>query len=184
MAVHRASVLALLLLAVVPSCTETSNGSAPSGSTEERPWERPFVSGNFAINTGEVLTNEDGVSASRINDYVLESALPGANFEVFTVHAYLPSTAEIEPTVTAARVTVARVDGSSTGDIHQGHERVERTTLGGETYTVFRVTGFTVAEPPITRATFANVVFELDVRYEDDGRTADSGTKTVEIYKR
>ena len=136
--------------------------------------------GNTSINTGDVVTNQDGVSADYLTDYIEASKLPSANFEVFTTHFYLPSTSDIEPSVGSSRVTVSRTDGSSTGDIHQETERVERTTVGGETYTVYRVTGFTTADPPITRSDFANVVFEVSVSYEG----GPDATKKVEVYKR
>lgn len=160
--------------------TSSSSTSSSGSSSSATPWTKQFTMGNFSINTGDVVTNQDGVSADILSDYVNASALPSANFEVFTVHVYLPSTESSEPTVSAARVTVGREDGTRTPNILQKQERVQVATVDGERYTVFRVTGFTVADPPITAADFANVSFELDYAYGSQK----SGTKTVEVYKR
>jgi hypothetical protein len=163
------------------ACSDSSTSTSSSGaSASSTPWTRQFTGGNFSINTGDVVTNQDGVSADILSDYVNASALPSANFEVFTVHFYLPSAESAEPAVSAARVTVGRVDGSRTPDILQKQERVQIATLDGERYTVFRVTGFTAEAPPITAANFANVSFEIDYAYGSQK----SGTKTVEVYKR
>lgn len=175
-----AALTAVSSVACSDSSKSSSSSSSGSSSSSATPWTRQFVIGNFSINTGDVVTNEDGVSADIISDYVNASALPSANFEVFTLHFYLPSSETAEPTVSAARVTVGREDGTRTPNIFQSQERVETATIDGKQYTVFRVTGFTVATPPITASDFANVSFEVDYTYG----AAKSGTKQAEVYKR
>lgn len=180
----RSLVLLVAALAVgSAACSDSSSSassSSGSSSSSASPWTKQFTSGNFSINTADVITNQDGVSANILSDYVNASALPSANFEVFTIHFYLPSSESAAPSVSAARVTVGREDGTRTPDIHQSHERVQKATIDGVEYTVFRVTGFTTADPPITAADFANVSFEVDYAYGSES----SGTKTVEVYKR
>jgi hypothetical protein len=162
------------------SSTSSSSSSGSSSAADAQPWTRPFIVGNFAVNTADVVTFEDGSSADIVSDYVNASGLPSANLEVFSINFYLPSSESAEPSVSAARVFVAREDASRTPDIYKGHERVQNATIDGKRYTVFRVTGMTVADPPITSSDFANVSFEIDYAYG----SAKSGSKTAEIYKR
>jgi hypothetical protein len=42
------------------------------------------------------------------------------------------------------------------------------------------VSASSTATPPLTKATFANITFELDVAYGDEH----ASTKKVEVYKR
>ena len=148
--------------------------------SDPQPWTRAFLIGNFAVNTADVVTNEDGASTAIVSDYVLASALPSANLEQFSVAVYLPSSPSAEPTVSDARVTAGRTDGTRTSDIHRSHERVGDQTIGGHTYTACRVSGSVTGSPPLTKETFANVVFELDVSYGEEH----ASTKKVEVYKR
>ncbi len=168
----------------VAACSDSSKSSTGSSSgssaADAEPWTRPFLIGNFEINTAKVLTHEDGKSADLLSDYVRADDLPSASFEVFSVNFYLPSSEAAEPTVSAARVTVGRTDASRTPDIYQRHELVETIDEDGERFTIFRVTGFTVADPPISAADFANVSFEIDYAYG----SKKSGTKEGEVYKR
>ena len=142
--------------------------------------------GNSALNTAPIVTFEDGKSKDYLADYVMESALPSANLEVFTTHAYLPWSASADVSVSDVRVVVSRTDGSDTGDVAQdeGGEYVERATLDGKTYSVYRLTGFYAGDPPVTPSDFANVTFEMTVTYEKDGAVVDTSQKTIEIYKR
>lgn len=174
--------LGALAVTTTAACSDSSTSGASSsrGANDAQPWTKPFVAGKFSINTANVVTYEDGSSADMVSDFVMSDKLPSANFEVFTIHFFLPSSESAEPTVSKARVTVGREDASRTPDIYQSHDRVQVTTVDGQRYTVFRVTGFTVADPPITPGEFANVSFEVDYAYGSQK----SGTKTAEIYKR
>lgn len=162
---------------------DTSPDTEDPGSGYSDPWERQFTMGNFALNSGDLRTNEDGASSSYLTDYITYGALPSANFEVFTLHAYLPSTPELVTKIAGIRILVSRTDGTQTGNIFQSGEAVTITTIGGENYSVFRLTGFTTSAA-ITRDNFANVTFEVQVQYLDGGSVVHQQTLTMEIYKR
>ena len=181
------ALLSTIALAALPSCSTDAGGTESSSSSgSAQPWTEQFIMGNSALNTASIVTYEDGKSKDYLADYVLESALPSANLEVFTTHAYLPWSASSDMSVSDVRVVVSRVDGTDTGDIAQNDsgEYVERTTIDGTTYSVYRLTGFYANDPPVAPSDFANVTFQMKVTYEKDGAVADTSQKTIEIYKR
>jgi hypothetical protein len=176
----RTPILAMLALAVVMGCTEsTGTGETPSGAQH-----KPILMGNFAINTGTVTTNQDGVSTDIIDDYVLPAQLPAVNFEVFTIHLYAPVADDVTTSVDNVSVFVKRTNGSSTGDIFQEGHFVTRTTVNGQQYAVYQINGF-YNGTPITKANFANVSFEMRLSYEDeDGDHLKDRDITLGVYQR
>jgi hypothetical protein len=177
--------LASFLLLPLAACSDGgSDSEAAESGAESQPWKRQFTLGNFAINSGPIVTNEDGVSADYMADYVKVTALPSANFEYFSVNANLPSTSAIETRLSDFVVTVGRTDGTRTANIYKGGEFLETTDMGDGPYSVYRLDGFTVASPAITPGTFANVVFEFTVTYRKDGEALHTARRKIEVFKR
>ncbi|HEX6573455.1 MAG TPA: hypothetical protein VF042_00670 [Gemmatimonadaceae bacterium] len=175
--------LAALAFASI-ACSESSGTEGITGSPSNAE-SKPVLMGNFAINTGNVTTNQDGASKNAIDDYVLPSQLPGVNFEVFTIHLYAPVANDVSTTVSNVRVTVGRTDGSRTGNIFQSGEFVQRTSVNGQEYAVYRLNGFYNLQPTLTRANFANVAFELALTYQDsNGNKLAERAVTLSVYQR
>ena len=173
--------LAALFIPLVGCSEPTPTGPEPV----EEPWTRQFIFGNSFINTVVIVTNQDGVSADYLTDYVTEAALPNVDLEVFTTHIYLPVADGMMTRVTDASIIASRTDGSRTPDFLGEAEYVQRSVIGGEAYDVYRLEGIYVGTPALRPSTFANVVFGLTASYtEPSGGVIYSSTKTVEIYKR
>lgn len=178
--------VALVLATTLAACSsgERDTTAPPAGG---EPWQLPMLMGNFSLNTAPIATIEDGQSATRLVDYVPMASLPATNLEVFTTHAYVPTSGSYVVTLANIRVTVRRTDGSATGNIYRADMSsfVQQSTVDGQLYSVFRLTGFTAAAPAITRSTFANVTFEFDAQYQTQaGSTARTRPMTLEVYKR
>lgn len=179
----RAFALAAIALAAV-GCSESSGPGQSSGSTSNSE-NKPVLMGNFAINTGPVTTNQDGTSKNAIDDYVLPSQLPNVNFEVFTTHLYAPVASDVSTSVSNVRVTVGRTDGSRTSNIFQSGEFVQRVTVNGQEYAVYRLNGFYNLSPTLTKANFANVAFEMTLTYQDQsGNKLADRSVTLSVYQR
>jgi hypothetical protein len=184
---HRFTVRNLALAALAAAsiaCSESGGVEGITGSPSNAE-SKPVLMGNFAINTGTVVTNQDGTSKNVIDDYVLPAQLPNVNFEVFTIHLYAPVASDVSTTVSNVRVTVGRKDGSRTSNIFQSGEFVQRTTVGGQEYAVYRLNGFYNLQPTLTKANFANVAFEMTLTYENaSGATLVDRAVTLSVYQR
>lgn len=184
---HRFTVrsFALAALAVTSiACSDSAGTEGITGSPSNAE-SKAVLMGNFAINTGTVVTNQDGTSKNAIDDYVLPAQLPNVNFEVFTIHLYAPVANDVSTTVSNVRVTVGRKDGSRTSNIFQSGEFVQRTTVNGQEYAVYRLNGFYNLQPTLTKANFANVAFELTLSYEDEsGKPLADRAVTLSVYQR
>jgi hypothetical protein len=179
----RKSLVSLLALAAVTACTE-STGTDGSSSTSGAQ-NKPVLMGSFAINTGTVTTNQDGTSKNVIDDYVLPSQLPNVNFEVFTIHLLAPAASDVSTSVSSVRAYVKRTDGSRTGDIFQEGHFVQRITYNGQEYSVYQLNAFYAAPPTLTKANFANVSFEMSLKYSDtNGATLAERAVTLGVYQR
>lgn len=163
------------------ACTES-----PSETTDTpRPWTTQFTFGNTFINTASVVTNQDGISANHLVDWVNRSALPNADLRLFVTHVYLPTAEEIDIRVSDLRVSAGWTGGERTPNFARETEYVQRTTLDGQLYEVFRLEGLFPGSPALTPATFANVVFTFQVEYlSSSGAVLNTSDKTIEIYKR
>ena len=184
---HRFTVRALTAVALsfaLIACTETSGPDNGGGATSNS-HNKPVLMGNFAINTGPVTTNQDGKSTNMIDDYVLPSQLPNVNFEVFTTHLYAPVASDVSTTVSNVSVTVGRTNGTRTGNIFQSGEFVQRVTVSGQEYAVYRLNGFYNLSPTLTKANFANVAFEMTLTYQDtNGNKIADRPVTLSVYQR
>jgi hypothetical protein len=166
------------------ACSESTGTEGIPGSSSNAE-AKAVLMGNFAINTGSVTTNQDGTSKNAVDDYVLPSQLPSVNFEVFTIHLYAPVASDVSTSVSNVRVTVGRTDGSRTSNIFQSGEFVQRTTVNGQEYAVYRLNGFYNLQPVLTKANFANVAFELTLTYEDQsGNKLVDRAVTLSVYQR
>jgi hypothetical protein len=163
---------------------------APSSPTASgQPWTVQPLMGNFTINSGNVTTNQDGVSTDYLTDYVMQSALPNVNFEYLTLNAYLPVTDALSIDISSVNVQMHNVAGQSTGNIYygSGSQFLQRMTINGRTYSVFRLAGFYngASRGSITPTNFANIVFTMTIRYTDaNGTLVGSRTTNLEVYKR
>ena len=106
----RNSLVSTIAFAAVLGCTE-STGTGDERSFAET---KPVLMGNFAINTGTVVTNQDGTSMNIIDDYVLPAQLPAVNFEVFTIHLYAPVGNDVTTSVDNVTIRVRRTDRTRT----------------------------------------------------------------------
>lgn len=171
--------VATLLLAA--GCIEDP-ATAPD---EGDPWTRAFLFGNTAINSVEITTNQDGISADYLSDYVTAAALPDVDMEFFTTYVYLPVTSGLYSQVDNVSITAGRTDGSRTPNFFLSAEYVQYYDSGTETYEVHRLDGIFVGSPVLRPDNFANVVFDFDVDYVDASSSlVHHSSKTVEIYKR
>ena len=174
-----------VLLASVALATGACSESSPTETTQTpQPWTAQFTIGNTSFNTGEVVTNQDGVSHNIVSDYVLQSALPNVELEVFTTHIYVPTSSMHVTRVSNISVTVGYMNGGRTPNILYEAEFVQQSTIGGQLYDVFRMTGFFSGTPAIFRSNFANVVFEFRLEYLEDGVVVSTSEKMAEVYKR
>lgn len=182
---HPKHARAALLLAVALTAAACSE-SSPTENTQPtpQPWNVQFMIGNSAFNTGNVTTNEDGVSRDIVSDYVLQAALPNTALEVFTTHIYIPTSSVHQTRISNITITVGYMSGARTGNILNDAEFVQQSTIGGQLYDVFRLEGFFNGTPSIFPSTFANVVFNFRVEYLDNGSVVSTSNKMAEIYKR
>ena len=170
-----------LVLAALTACGESS----PTGAGHARPWEQQFTFGNFSINSAPITTNEDGSSANVLSDFVNASALPNADLELFVVHAYLPAGSGVNSRVSNVSVIAQRTDGSLTPNIVRNVTFLERATVGGQQYGIYRLEGMFLGTPALRPANFANVNFVFTADYLDaEGTVVNSSRKTIEVYKR
>jgi hypothetical protein len=176
----RNPLVATLALTTLLGCSESTG----TGETRSGAENKPVLMGNFAINTGTVVTNQDGTSMNIIDDYVLPAQLPNVNFEVFTIHLYAPVADDVSTAVDNVTIRVRRTDGTRTNDIFQEGHFVTRTTVNGQQYAVYQLNGF-YNGTAITKANFANVTFDLRLSYEDeDGANLADRDVTLSVYQR
>lgn len=165
---------------------EPAPTSPPVSST---PWTTTMVMGNFTLNSGDVATNQDGVSVNYLTDYVNEAAFPNVNFEYLTLNAYIPTTDAHAITVTVDSVAMHNEAGQSTGNIYYptGSAALSNVTINGQRYAVFRLAGVyngSGALGNITRSNFANIVFTFRASYRLNGQEVGTRTVNLEVYKR
>lgn len=177
----RATVVVCAVLAAA-ACSESS--PTESNEASPQPWNEQFTIGNTSFNTGNVVTNQDGVSRDIVSDYVLQSALPNTELEVFTTHIYIPTSSVHTTRLSNISVTVSYTNGMSTPNILEDADYVQQSTIGGQLYDVFRVGGFFRGTPAIFPSNFANVVFTFRLEYLDNGLIVAASNKMAEIYKR
>jgi len=175
------SLASLTLLAALAGCSESSTGPQKNTAVASL----PVLMGNFHINTGPVTTNQDGKSKNIVDDYVLPSQLPNVNFEVFTTFLYAPTSDDVSTSVSNVKVFVRRTDGTRTGDIFLDGRFVSRVNVGGQAYAMYELNGLYRAPPVLTKASFANVAFELRLSYEDsEGRSLADRDVVLSVYQR
>ncbi len=161
---------------------EDDTSSSTSGGS---PWTRQFYLGHPSINSGLVLTSQDGVSDSIVNNYVYEADLPQVDMTGYSVQAWLPVSSGYDTRISNVTVEVRRADGSSTGDIYHSHRYERRDDLEGDPYDVHLLFGMDGGSPPIRPETFTNVNFKFTAEWLDaNGSVVHSSRKTIEIYKR
>lgn len=160
------------------------DGPADPGPSSGEPWREQFLMGNTSVNSANIVTNQDGVSLTIIDDYVLESALPTSELEFFSLHVYFPVDDSVVTEVSSANAQVTATDGRSSGDIFLQGDSLQRTQLGDTLYSTFRLTARDTTLY-LTRSEFANVGFTFDVAYQDDsGAVLNTTRRTAGFYKR
>jgi hypothetical protein len=179
---HGRSVVMLGALFLLAACSESATETQPPAA---EPWTAQFIFGNTSINTRQIVTNQDGVSASILTDYVEQSQLPNADLELFVTHIYIPTANALDTRLSSIGVTAGYTNGSRTGNFYRGGEFVQRATVGGQLYDVFRLEGMFLGSPALRPTNFANVVFAFRVEYLNGaGSVLHSSNKSVEVYKR
>jgi hypothetical protein len=178
----RNSLTALVVTALIASCTESSGPDQGASSGVEN---KAVLMGNFQINSGPVTTNQDGTSTNLVDDYVLPAQLPNVNFELFTTHLYAPVASDVSTTISNVRAFVTRTDGSKTGDIYLSGQFLQRVTVNGQEYSVYQLNAMYASQPALTKANFANVAFDMTLLYEDsDGYSLKTRNVTLSVYQR
>lgn len=182
--------LGLIFLSLITACVSCEKeDDTPDNSPKEetKPWKVQINMGNFSINSGTILIYEDGKSIDMLDDYVMESALPNVDFELMGIQAWIPTEEGLSTTVTKARVQMSTETGIRTGNIfHDGFSRFrERVQYDGILYSVYDVFGFyNHSQGAIRPDNFANVSFELEIKYEKDSDIVASRMITLGVYKR
>lgn len=161
------------------------NESPSETEDTPRPWFTQFTFGNTFINTAAIVTNQDGISADHLVDWVSQSALPNADLRLFVTHVYVPTADEIDTRVSNLSVTAGWTDGSRTPDFARATDYVQRTTHEGQLYDLFKLEGFFSGSRALTPASFANIVYTFQVEHLSyTGAVLNTSNKTIEIYKR
>lgn len=184
-----AAVVVLSFLAACGGGGDDEPAAAPPPATSSTPWTTQVMMGNFTLNSGDVTTNQDGVSVNHLTDYVNEAAFPNVNFEYLTLNAYIPTTDAHSITVTVNGVEMHNEAGQSTGNIYYptGSAALSNVTINGQRYAVFRLAGVyngSGALGTITRSNFANIVFTFQASYRSNGQQVATRTVNLEVYKR
>jgi hypothetical protein len=177
----------LSLMAACGGGGDDEPAPAPSSSGGGTPWTQQLMMGNFSINSGSITTNEDGVSVDYLTDYVMAAALPNVNYEYLTLNAYIPTTDAHSIDITGVNVQMHDTANQSSGNIYYDTDSrfLQRTTINGRLYSVFRVAAFyNGSRGAFTRSNFANVVFALQIRYTSGGQVVGTRTSNLEVYKR
>jgi hypothetical protein len=187
-------IAAMAMVSLLAACGGGEDDDAPAPAAPAAagtPWTTQVTMGNFSINSGSITTNQDGVSVDYITDYVSASALPNVNFEYLTINAYIPVTDAYSIDVTGVNVqmhTTSATGNLSSGNIYLDSDSrfLQRTTINGRLYSVFRVAAFyNGSRGSFTPSNFANVVFTLQIRYTgSNGQVAGTRTSNFEVYKR
>ena len=179
---HRRALFMLGALLLSAACSESSP-TEPTPAAQ--PWTVQFLFGSTSINTGDITTNQDGVSANILSDFVMQSALPNVDLELFITHVYVPAAAGFDSRISNVGVSAGYTTGARTPDFFRGGAFVQSSTLSGQLYDVYRLEGLFLGAPALRPTNFANVVFTFRVEYLNaSGAVAHSSDKTVEIYKR
>jgi hypothetical protein len=182
---------AVSLLSFLAACGG-GGGDDPAptpAATSSTPWTTTVMMGNFTLNSGDVMTTQDGVSVNYLTDYVNEAAFPNVNFEYLTLNAYIPTTDAHSITVTVTGVEMHNEAGQSTGNIYYstGSAALPNVTINGQRYAVFRLAGVyngSGALGTVTRSNFANIVYTFQARYSSNGQQVATRTVNLEVYKR
>lgn len=183
---------AVSLLSLLAACGGGGGDDEPAPAppaTSSTPWTTPVMMGNFTLNSGDITTNQDGVSVNYLTDYVNEAAFPNVNFEYLTLNAYIPTTDAHAITVTVTGVEMHNEAGQSTGNIYYptGSAALPNVTINGQRYAVFRLAGVyngSGAIGTITRSNFANIVYTFQASYRSNGQQVGTRTVNLEVYKR
>lgn len=175
-------VLAAAVLFASAACTERSTTDIDD---DARPWLTQFTFGNTSINTGDVVTNQDGESANTLVDWVSQSALPNTSLELFITHVWIPTASSMSTRITNGSVTAGFTNGARTANFFRDTEFVQRSTINGVLYDIHRLEGLYLGTSTLTPSTFANVVFTFRVEHlSSAGAVLNASQKTIEIYKR
>ncbi|HEX3139638.1 MAG TPA: hypothetical protein VHQ87_06270 [Rhizobacter sp.] len=181
----------MAMAASLAACGGGGDDAAPAPAQPAAtgtPWTTQVTMGNFSINSASITTNQDGVSVDYIDDYVNASALPSGNFQNLTINAYIPVTDAYTIDVTGVNVQMHTTGNLSSGNIYldTGSSFLQRTTINGRLYSVFRVAAsYDGSRGNFTAANFANVVFTLQIRYTNSSdQVVGTRTSNFSVYKR
>jgi len=143
--------------------------------------------GNFSINSGSITTNQDGVSVDYITDYVMAASLPNVNYEYLTLNAYIPTTDAHSIDITGVNVQMHDTGNQSSGNIYYDADSrfLQRTTINGRLYSVFRVAAFYNG----SRGAFDFGLAKLrqgehQSEITSGGQVVGTRTSNLEVYKR
>lgn len=165
-----------------------SDDDAPVNSPDDAfiPWESNVQAGNFAVNSKDIVINDDGASLSQSNYYVFQSELPQTELEFFTLVVYIPT--DITDYVTELENVTAVVQhngGQSTGNVYFSGEFIETTKLFGSDHSAYRLTARDTNFSS-NQDTFMNIVYSFTVIYKDivTAEIKNTRVNTQEVYVR
>lgn len=173
-------VFVLLATAVAAGCFDLPTDSEPEPPAPT-PWVEQFTFGNSRINSVAVVTHQEHVERNYLRDYVLEENIPWADLRVFVTHVYVPTAEELNTQLSGISVVASRTNGTNTGNIYDGGEFVERTTLEGQLYDVYRLEGVFRGDTPIRPGNLDTFVFSFRLEYLDGDDVLDTSNKVIEI---
>lgn len=174
----RSFAFVLLATAVAAGCFDLPTDSEPPAPT---PWVEQFTFGNSRINSVDVLTHQEHVERNYLRDYVLEEDIPWADLRVFVTHVFAPTAGEVNTRLSGISVVASRTNGTDTGNIYDGGEFVQRTTLEGQLYDVYRLEGVFRGDTPIRPGNLDTFVFSFVLEYLDGDDVLDTSSKMIEI---
>lgn len=178
----KSTILALLLLALASFTACESEESKPAS----RPWIEDFTFGNFTVNSVNVVTNFDGYSSTYQADYVLENALPSADWGILTMNIYVPTEDGFFTTLTDVSAVITLESGAQTGNLFSSEYSsfLQQITLGSQLYSVYEIYAVYPAGGTVINASnFANIVFSMNAEYEKNGSVVATKSIGVEVFK-
>jgi len=176
---------ATLLLLVVAMAAFTSCEPEES-KPASRPWTEDFTFGNFTVNSVDVVTNFDGSSPDYQADYVLENALPTADWGILTMNIYVPTDEGYFTSLSDISAVITLENNTQTVNIYSSEysSYLQQVTLGSQLYSVYEIYAVYPAGGTVINASnFANIVFSMTAEYEKNESIVATRSIGVEVFK-
>ena len=135
--------------------------------TQNEPWKSGVIFGNSAINSKEIVTNEEVKETTYHKHFVYRSELPNAQFEYYSVFIYLPTDPDNFTTKVSSAGAHIYYGGSKVSlPSDNASDFVAFDEFFGNTYSVYRIL---VRDPnrKANNVSFEKIVWAFDVTYKN-----------------